>query len=193
MLISVIRDLPKIAMCVLVCVAIESVVAPVASAVPTTPVPILPAEETATPVLDLPVCTDGELSVDISLLNDKLEKVKSHLDGSKLVQWEAEQDMFLSAAPALMRGSCMAIESASRPSQNTLDALYKDYLGRHAMYEWKYHSGIFNTLKRSGSRANLSCRVGEMSPADMAGSWGDHKPKWDYCCRIDLCVNVLTY
>jgi hypothetical protein len=180
-------------MCVLVCVAIESVVAPVASAVPTTPVPILPAEETATPVLDLPVCTDGELSVDISLLNDKLEKVKSHLDSSKLVQWEAEQDMFLSAAPALMRGSCMAIESASRPSQNTLDALYKDYLGRHAMYEWKYHSGIFNTLKRSGSRANLSCRVGEMSPADMAGSWGDHKPKWDYCCRIDLCVNALTY
>ena len=190
MLVTVPLKFRKLALYVLVCGTLGGVVSDGASAAPIAPIS---GQETPVPVLAFPACKASEIPVEMSLLHQRLETLKVQLKGSRREELQEEVAAFLSAAPSLTRGSCMAIESASQPAQGTLDELFKDYLGRTAMYEWKHHSGIYGTLKKSGARAHLSCRVAAMSPADISRLSGERKPTWDYCCRIDLCVGALSY
>lgn len=163
-----------------------------ATAAPIGPTATARPQPTAVPVLEFPSCKRGERSRDSSLLYDKLVGLKSQLSGAKLVQMEENIDSFLSASPSLNAGECAAIESESKPSFKTIDALFRDFLGRKAMYAWKYNSGVFPILKKSGARSNLSCRIEDKPVPNLPTLSGGTNPMWKYCCRVEPCFDELT-
>ena len=163
-----------------------------ASAAPIGPTATAHPQQTAGPVLEFPSCKRGERSRDPSLLYDKLVGLKSQLSGAKLVQMEENIDSFLLASPSLTAGECAAIESESKPSFKTIDALFRDFLGRKVMYAWKYHSGVFGILKKSGVRSNLTCRIGDKPIPNLPTLSGGPNPMWEYCCRMVLCIDEVT-